>query len=312
MTSSDEEVDPILAWLEEMSAVEMPSGAEAAQSSSSVVVETVVAVLPSPVASLYPTAVPGSTSEARRRAQDTYGLWADPVKELMAPVRTARGKQVQNALIASSCSGVVSEGKALTRLDVDHEFLYLCDPAVESWNFVKVNGPRRPHFFRDLKEIAANGRGFCFDHSQVCEVPKPQPPRRVTSKVAGWSCGPYSTSRNARGQGTTCHSEAGLWESWLAELIRLDADEGWAENVFGILHRESRLQTDAPVKKMIEAAARDAPQYHMAIYFVDAWDTWICTRRRVYIHALHERCGGRESHQRMDNYVQACFYKPCT
>ena len=92
------------------------------------------------------------------------------------------------------------------------------------------------------------------------------------------------------------------------EVVRLDADEGWGENVFGVLHRESRLDPDAPVKKMVAKAAEIAPLYDCAIYFVDSLDSWVFGRRRVYIHLLHQRCGGREAHRRMDNYVQARFY----
>jgi len=309
MTDSDEEVDPILAWLAQQSELEIPSGLQHGEASGITAVEETVAVVAESMV-LVPASEPAAPSgEETRRPADTCSLWVEPTLDVLAPVINARGKQLWPALIASSCSGLVSEGRSLSRLNVLHEFLYLCDPSLDCWNWSKVNFPRRPHYFKDLAEIAAHGRGFCFDHGEICNVPQPQPGRKVNSVTTGWSCTPYSTSSHTRGAGTVDHPDGHLWESWLQELVRSDADEGWAENVFGILHRESRADPDAPVKKMLVKAEEVAPQFHMAIYFMDAWDSWLFTRRRVYVHALHVRCGGAEAHGRMDSYVKACFYK---
>ena len=78
----------------------------------------------------------------------------------------------------------------------------------------------------------------------------------------------------------------------------------YLENVFGLLQRESRACEDAPIKMMIKDAQESAPQYHIQVFFLDGADVEVLTRRRVYVHALHERGGGRQAHQRMCNYMQ--------
>ena len=76
-------------------------------------------------------------------------------------------------------------------------------------------------------------------------------------------------------------------------------------NVFRILCRESKKIPEAPLVAILALCAEKIPEWDLAIYFIDGYNGGVLSRRRVYLHAYHQRCGGRSAHERMNNYVQA-------
>ena len=100
--------------------------------------------------------------------------------------------------------------------------------------------------------MSAHGQDFCYEHQQVCaaEVPTFRVHVRLTGGV---SCKPYSTSSAQRlTKGTVQHEEAHLYECFIEEMLRIDADEGWLENVLGVACRESNNSPKSPLQSMVE------------------------------------------------------------
>ena len=207
-------------------------------------------------------------------------------------------------VVASGCSGLVTESRALKDVEINAQFAYLCDPDLHAWNFCKQNGPPRCHYFRDLAILAKTGQSYCFDHQQICQAVVPQGRSRLNSKVTGFGCQPFSTSSKNRPSGTSTHPEGMMWENWIDELLRDQPDESLAENVFGLLNRESKDVAEAPIHKMLASATERAPMYSFMVFFVDQQNILVLVRRRVYIHAMHSRVGGQAAHSRMTNYVK--------
>ena len=98
--------------------------------------------------------------------------------------------------------------------------------------------------------------------------------------------------------------EGQMWESWVDELVRDEPDSSTAENVFGLLHRESKEVAEAPIHKMLSVAKVKAPMFSFMVVFIDQADILILVRRRVLIHAMHRRAGGAAAHDRMQNYIK--------
>ena len=300
---SDE--DPMLQWLDMMGDIEFseaPGGSATVTEEPATVIQESAGI--DSARAEESAGIDSARAEASPSNRSMEDLWADPIKETLRAVREARGKQIKPALIASGCSGLVSEARALRRLEVDTVFLFCSDPMLESWNFAKSNGPdNRMHWFRDLAQVAYTGKGYCYDHQKECEVTMPEDCLKPNSTVVGFTCTPYTTSSIKRPAGTTVHSESHLFDAFLDEMIRNDSDEGWAENVFGVLHRESAKDPQAPITRMIADANAKAPAYDVAVFFLDGHNHWVMTRRRVYIHLLHERVGGKVAHERMKRFV---------
>jgi hypothetical protein len=94
-------------------------------------------------------------------------------------------------------------------------------------------------------------------------------------------------------------------DSALLEIARLDADDGWLENVFGLAVRESKDDGVAPLVRLVNRAHELLPRYSVLVIFVDGQSFNILARRRIYIHVLHERRGGATTQARIGNYIQA-------
>ena len=102
------------------------------------------------------------------------------------------------------------------------------------------------------------------------------------------------------------HAEAGLWRSWIANIKREQPDEGYHENVFGILIRQSKQQPKSPLQLCLEDVKTELPMYHAVVMFMDGATFLWMSRRRVVIHVYHERAGGERAHRRMILMMKAC------
>ncbi len=250
------------------------------------------------------TEVP-SGSGARANVED---MWADPVKEVLKGVRESRGPQVRQVLLTLGCSGAASEARALKRMGIDFRILYLNDVSPECFNFCNLNEVKRDHYYYDLSELPKKRGGFCMDHKKFCAFVIPQGFEQPDTNSTGFTCCPYSTSNKRRPSGTRQHAESHLFDAWVDQFVAEDASEAWGENVFGVLNKESRHELEAPIRRMIVTINQKAPAWHPQVYFVDSYDSWILTRRRIFIHCLHQRVGGVDAHVRMTNYLKASLY----
>jgi len=109
------------------------------------------------------------------------------------------------------------------------------------------------HHFHDLHNLADNGKDWCYRCRQVCTLTTEGETGHITV-VSGISCLPYTTSRVGRADGTTAHAEAGLLTNAISLALRVDADEFWIENVMGLTHRESKLESKSPLQLVLEEA----------------------------------------------------------
>ena len=215
-----------------------------------------------------------------------------------------RGTQVQPAYLIQDCAGLATESKALKLLNVNTETLWVTDPSIVSYNFIAANGPKKSHHFRCLHELLTTGSGFCYEHGTVCKPERP-PENKQVSKVVGFMCSPYSTTRSKRlAEGTEAHPESGLYEAAILSAVEDDVDELWLENVFGLAVREKRGDDVSPLQRLIGLAHKNAEDYDVAVYFMDASLFLFMSRRRIWIHLLHQRRGGAACHARMNNYLQ--------
>lgn len=249
---------------------------------------------------------PAQPAAAAAAVPDRYKLWAAPLLEALSPVIKRRGKQVARPLIGSACSCSGSEFKALEKVNIEADFYWFCDKESQSFNFIRENGPAHEHFFIDFEEVAKTGSGFCAIHKEVCSAdPPPHKRKAFRSLVAGTSCRGYSTANFHRPEGTTTHPESQLVPAWCKEVKRGDWDEGWLENVFGLGKRENKKNPVSPLQLLADTVTEELCEYHLQIYFVDGGDCNCLTRRRIWIHVLHNRHGGAATHAKMNNYIKA-------
>ena len=189
-----------------------------------------------------------------------YKLWIDPIKHVLGGVREARGEQLGPVNGFSGCSGLCSEHKPQSLLGIRVVHEWTCDPEPYSYNFIAKNGPVVKHHYSDMFAVA-RGSCFCFSHARVCEVTQPlEPVHKVLT--CGTSCRPFSTARTARMTTSTEHADRDLFSAFLTTMIELDCDEGWLENVMGILLRESRSDPRSPLEKMVQETIQKAPIFH--------------------------------------------------
>ena len=234
-----------------------------------------------------------------------YKLWVDPVLEVLSPILEDRGRQLGNVVCFAGCAGLVTEHKPLELLGIKTEFEYVADPEAYSFQWRRANGPVCKHHFRDMVDVGRYGKGFCYEHGCVCEATIPQD---VAHKkfTCGTSCKPFSTARAHRiSEGTMQHKDRNLWDAFLNELLRIDADEAWLENVMGIVMRESKEVAKSPLQSMIEEASEKAPQYAIRVFFMPGNTFLPLSRRRVFVHMLHNRRGGAAAQDRMVGYLKA-------
>ena len=298
--------DPGLAWLDKMASMRTqrtvvadnePERSEGAPEAPAAQTPTP----PIPQVSTAAMALAPVTQEGSR-----YSLWVDPILQALAPVIAKRGRQMHKPLINSGCTSLCSEAKALNKLGWLADFGWVCDPYAGSVRFVQANGPVCKHHFADLAQVAQTGESFCFTHTSVCRaVVIERGGVLYIVMVAGTSCCPYSTFRKGRSDGTADHAEGHLAEAFLDEVARQDYDEALFENVFGMGIRESRQEERSPLQNIVESAGRKCPQHHVQVYYMNGELHNILCRRRIFVHLLHQRRGGAQTHSVMNNFVQA-------
>ena len=138
------------------------------------------------------------------------------------------------------CAGLVSESVPLNVCGVQTVYPWVCDCKAYSYQWILHNGPKTDHHFADMCSLAKTGSGFCYRCNKSHAAVVPQGLVHKTG-VCGFSCKPFSTAMVDRlSKGSAGHEDVGLWEAWIEEIVRLDLDEAWSENVMGIAIRESR------------------------------------------------------------------------
>ena len=211
-------------------------------------------------------AVPGYERPHYAKRQ-RYSMWVDPIVNVLSPIFEDRGAQLGNVVCFAGCAGLTTESKPLDLFNVKSQFEYVCDPEPYTYQWRQANGPQSTHHFIDMMAVARDGKGFCYEHGQVCEAKVPE--RAVHKKLTcGTSCKPFSTARAHRiADGTLMHKDRNLWDAFLLELVRLDTDEAWLENVMGIMMRESKTVATSPLQGMIEELHEKCPEYAIRVFF---------------------------------------------
>ena len=297
--------DEGMQWLDAMGI----AAEQAAANIAAPVVET-AALLEPPCAQPAKFERPEEPPHAREfPALDRHEFWSRPIVEALKAVADARGEQLFPVHIMSLASATCSEAHGPRQVGVQIIIPYTCDPKIESHNWICDNGPfERECHFKDMREIAASGRGWCHVHARVCRT-------NITGTVkhktvfSGLSCRGFSTSNQNRGKGTRSHAEGLLYEDFITIMIKEDCDDAWFENVCGILLRESSSDLKSPLQRMIEMANERAPQYAILVLFMDGAGFNLLSRRRVWCHFCHRRVGGVTAQRRLQNYVKVSRLK---
>ena len=262
---------------------------------------------PSETPVVEPAPPASSPPRVQSNMERRYAIWADAANTILDPIRAKRGRQLRPQVCAGACAGLTSEAKASSIFRVKTRYPWLVDPSPSSFQWARMNGPECQCHFADLGELSATGKGFCFYHNTVCAAEIGAP--RIHKYVAGFECSPYSMARTKRHEGTEEHSDAALFDQFLAEILRTDADEANGENVMGLASPESRRNPVSPLQQMSQKVEVKAPAYDFKVFFMDGKTAGPCDRRRIYIHLLHARVGGAAAHKRMCKYVQVTCSK---
>ena len=146
------------------------------------------------------------------------------------------------------------------------------------------------HHFKDAKEVAKFGRGFCMRHNQICEPDDMC--GRSTFVIAGVSCRLFSTANKDRTKGTKDHEDAGLAEAWVLQVERDEPDSAVLENVFGFAMRESKAEPASPLVQLLKYIKERLPMYSVRVYWMEGHVFLVLARRRVFVHLIHKRAGG--------------------
>ena len=147
---------------------------------------------------------------------------------------------------------------------------------------------------------------FCMKHCAVCKVPTVHDiGRRLNDLTAGVSCRGFSTTNMSRlSQGGMAHFESDLFEHWISQLIVDEPDTGCLENVLG-MSIKAKADPIAPLTHVLNRLEERAPMYHVIVLFLDATAYMVLSRKRLFLHVMHKRCGGAKAHARQVYLLKA-------
>lgn len=115
--------------------------------------------------------------------------WLQALRNAMDKELEQTGSSLRPVKLASACTGLASEAKALSSLGIDFTYLYGSDPSPASVSFVQANAHKPEHFFDDLR-APRQGGGLCKWHGTHCCITQ-----KEDIFVAGFPCQPYSHAR---------------------------------------------------------------------------------------------------------------------
>ena len=233
-------------------------------------------------------------------------LWYDPIRTVLAPYREQRGRQLLPFLLTSQCSGLTTERMGYEVAGLDHKFVWTADPKPEAYFFGEENQLDRGHHFTDIRKMTTDKACLCMKHVAMCKVPTADDiGRRPNDLTAGVSCRGFSTTNFDRlVKGAMAHPESDLFEHWISQLVADEPDTGCLENVFGMVIK-AKADTVAPLTFVLDAIAVRAPMYDVIVLFLDSIVHMVLSRKRLFVHVMHERCGGAKAHARQVHMLKA-------
>ena len=234
--------------------------------------------------------------------------WQDNVKEPLKHVRAARGEQLRDVLVGSMFSGAMGERVCLDTVGVAAKFIFSMDIKPTSFRFIESNHGVPTHHFCDAREfLNGSTSGRCAAHGfSKCSLRMAK--RTMDILLAGVSCRPFSTARQARFQGTQDHEDSQLMESWFNLMVELEPLNGIVENVFGFILPESTRDRSSPISRFLEVVKERLPAYNCTVLILDA-KTFLCfSRVRVWIVCQHREVVGADAGPRMVSLVQAVVH----
>ena len=229
------------------------------------------------------------------------------MNEALKPYFELRGKQVNEVLHASERTGLLTEAMAYQLAGLRYRIARTADPDVSSFRFVQANFPGDFCHFNCMREVAREGEGVCMTHTRRCRAEDFSWPgkRRPNADMAGVSCRGFSTAHKSRmTKGAFAHSDSDLFESWVAGIKKDEPDFAVMENVLGMSIQTSK-EDEAPLRRIVEFIERELPQYSCVVIWTDAIVWLVLNRKRLWIHLVHKRAGGRAAQDRFIALLKA-------
>ena len=237
------------------------------------------------------------------------------IKEMLEPVRLARGPLTRKARGSSICTGIASEHPSREPFEMPTDYLFGCDSKEAAFNFTQDNGPKFDAYFVDCHDIEPDlesseadsdnqisGRDALKDFAITTLL---LPVLLLEWLIAGVSCRPFSVARAGRHSGTVSHSEADLVPIWLKLLFKFQPKFSILENVFGFCLQENTLDKVSPLQRLIRFMKEQEYPYIIRVFILCGSTFLKWKRRRVFVSVIHKSAGGESASLAQEIMIKA-------